>query len=225
MFDTREGFERAYSSTYIAPNGKAVRLGYHRVALYPLAELHAAKLVEKLGIKSSDRVLIIGCGFGWLVEALQPHCKRVIGTETSDYILTHHRESEEPDLRRAMYDAKVWDKETLMHLLAGGVRTRAIIVGEDSMTPASRNSVVSILGGRPNYVITEDVLPSLSCKCDVPAIAHALDGYQSEVYHLLTPKMEGMEGRQDPNMLWLQPIKWKELTNQNIITVGDYQVY
>ena len=65
----------------------AIKAGYDRSVLLAEAELRASKFVELLNLRTNQKILILGCGFGWTVEALNNlGFNNVVGVDTSPYI-------------------------------------------------------------------------------------------------------------------------------------------
>jgi hypothetical protein len=231
MFNTKEDFNSAYRANaerWGRPsNREPIVLHYHRCMLYPMMERRAKVLVERLEIMPGEKVLIIGCGFGWTVEALNDYCVS-IGTETSTYILDNMHTSEEPDIVAAIeavgLDASTGEGlEIKEKLLGDGVRTRAVILNENSYSEQSRNIVRQTLGGI-DYVITEDVLPAFDDQNAKDFAAH-IRQYAAPVYHLVTPLL--VDSAQDAGYNWKTVTQWKEIVgdDQYIMPVGELQVY
>ena len=189
-------FDAAYSLLG-EPNGHpntrtGIRLHYCRAAMYPIIQRRAQQLIEVLGLTTTDRILLVACGFGWTVEVLAGLGYTVVGTDTSAYIHSSKTTSEDTDIRAAITDAGLdpTTGEGLTHLnrLKGdGVRTRATILNEDNATTSSRNRVRSALGRAPTVIITENLM---SCLTDAEGLVlHTnLSGYSASVriVHLLT---------------------------------------
>lgn len=231
MFTTKEDFDSAYRMA-AERNGhpstrQGVYLNYHRHVMYPMSERRAKVLVDRLGIQPGETVLVVGCGFGWTVEAMNDYCV-AIGTETSPYILENMHVSEEVDIAAAIRNVGLDPYEgegaaLKAELLGDGIRTRAVILNEDSLTEQSRNSVEASVG-EIDYVITEDVLPGFSDQ-DAVTFAGSLALYQAPVYHIITPLL--VKAEQDPVFNWKTINQWKELVgeSQYIMPVGELQVY
>lgn len=75
-YNTKAEFDEDYDS-------------YTREAQFPVHLRHAEKYVEILKLKPIDKIAIIGCGFGWTVEALElMGFQSVAGVDKSNYILS-----------------------------------------------------------------------------------------------------------------------------------------
>ena len=150
------------------PNTRpGIRLHYNRAVLMPEMRRRAAKFISILGITQADRILIVGCGFGWTVEAFAELGYTVVGADVSAYINNNLAIDEATDIRAAI-QAVGLDPDTgegLQHfnrLYGDGVRTRAIVLNEDSKNNRSRNAIRRELGGDPTIAISEDLVTSLT---------------------------------------------------------------
>lgn len=230
-FQTKADYDQSYESydNWGRPVGqKPIVLHYNRYSCRKHAVHRAAKLIETLDIHPGERVLIVGCGFGWLVEELS---KTLIclGTDISPYIQANKNVSEEAELNQAILDADLDPNEgrgqkALEILLDGGVRTHATILNEDSLTTQSRIVVLETLGNHIDYVITEDLLPALNDQ-EVTDLCKALDLYGAkQVYHLLAPKT--LASKQDPEFNWKTVKEWEPLINeQRIIRSDSFEIF
>lgn len=167
---TKELYDQAYefdAEPEGHPNTRpGIRLHYNRYVMYPEMLRRAQALVEILGITPADRVLIIGCGFGWTAEAMAGLGYNVVGTDVSPYIQSNKDLSEDAEISSAISATGLspTSGEGLVHfnrLKGDGTRTRAKVLNEDSLTTRSRNAVKRELGD-PTVVITEDLVTSLS---------------------------------------------------------------
>lgn len=149
------------------PNTRpGIRLHYDRYVMYPERLRRAQQLVAVLGLTLSDRILIVGCGFGWTVEALVGMGYTAVGTDVSAYIQGNKNLSEDSDISTAITAVGLDPSsgEGLGHfnrLKGDGTRTRGVILNEDSSSNASRNRVKNSLG-TPTVAITEDLVTSLT---------------------------------------------------------------
>lgn len=168
---TKELYDLAYRSD-AEPDGhpntrEGITLHYHRYVLYPEMVRRAQAFVDLLGLTFSDRILLVGCGFGWTAEALAGMGYTVIGTDISNYIQGNKSLSEDSDISAAIQavglDPASGTGLTHFNRLRGdGVRTRATVLNEDSGSNQSRNRVKNALGSNPTIAITEDIVTSLS---------------------------------------------------------------
>lgn len=168
---TKALFDLAYDSS-AEPDGHPstrdeIRLHYNRYVLYPEMLRRAQALVTLLGITLSDKILVVGCGFGWTVEAFAGLGYTVIGTDVSSYIQNNKTLSEDSDISTSITAVGLspTSGEGLLHfnrLKGDGVRTRGSVLNEDSASTSSRNRVKTALGTAPTIIITEDLVTSLS---------------------------------------------------------------
>jgi hypothetical protein len=150
------------------PNTRpAITLHYHRYVLFPEMLRRAQFFISHFGLTSSSRVLVVGCGFGWTVEALNSLGIPTIGTDVSAYIQGNKSLTEDSDIDGAIRAVGLdpTNGEGLGHfnrLRGGGVRTTATVLNEDSGNNASRNRVKNAIGSDPTLIITEDIVTSLT---------------------------------------------------------------
>lgn len=146
-----------------------VRLHYTRAALWQDAQARAAKYVELLSLTTDDRIAIVGCGFGWTVEALVALGFEAAGADPSSYIQGNKGTSEEAEIdaeiTRVGLDPASGEGAAVKAKLitrggGSGPRSRATVANEDLATAGSRNAVRRLFNGnRVTVAITEDLLP------------------------------------------------------------------
>ena len=168
---TKELYDLAYRLD-AEPDGhpntrEGITLHYNRYVLYPEMVRRAQAFISILGLTTADRILLVGCGFGWTAEALTGMGYTVIGTDISPFIQGNKSLSEDEDISAAIsavgLDPTQGNGLTHFHRLRGdGVRTRANVLNEDSSSNSSRNRVRNALGSNPTIAITEDIVTSLT---------------------------------------------------------------
>lgn len=175
------------------PNTRpAITLHYNRYVLYPEMLRRARFFIQQFNLTASSKVLVIGCGFGWTVEALNALGIPAIGTDVSSYIQGNKALSEDADIDTAVRLAGLdpTNGEGLSHfnrLRAGGVRTNASVLNEDSGSASSRNRVKSALNSDPTLIITEDIVTSLTdAECASLQTAIVKYGVAIPICHFLT---------------------------------------
>jgi hypothetical protein len=149
------------------PNTRpGIRLHYSRYVMFPEMLKRARFFVSHFGLTANDRVLVVGCGFGWTVEALQSLGIETIGTDVSDYIFNTKDQSEDADIADAISAVGLnpASGEGLVHFnrLRSAQRTSGTVLKEDSASNKSRNTVKRALSSDPTLIITEDLVTSLS---------------------------------------------------------------
>ena len=149
-----------------------IKLHYHPAVkeLMGLAQ-HYPKLLAKLNLTSTDRVLVVGCGFGWLCEKIiQDVGCACIGTDTSDYITQNKDLSPNDELIEAIVlggfgiDDGAYGQEVWELFKQDTPRTTAVIAQEDLLNKGSENRVKSSLGGPPTHIVTEEMWQLLTSK-------------------------------------------------------------
>lgn len=193
---TKELYDLAYDES-AEPDGhpntrEEIRLHYNRYIMYPQMVLRAQKFISILGLTTADRLLIIGAGFGWTVEAFAGMGYSVVGTDVSAYIQNNKGLSEDDDISAAITAVGLNPSsgEGLLHfnrLKGDGTRTRGNVLNEDSSSNPSRNRVKAALGSDPTVIITEDLVTSLT-DAECATLQNAIERYANgvRVVHFLT---------------------------------------
>lgn len=149
------------------PNTRpGIILHYHRYGLFPEMLRRAQFFISLFGLTAASSVLVVGCGFGWTVEALNALGIPAVGTDVSAYIQGNKSLSEDSDISAAITAVGLnpTTGEGLAHFnrLRSVIRTSANVLNEDSTTVKSRNAVKQALNGTITLIITEDILTSLT---------------------------------------------------------------
>lgn len=128
-------YDAAYESS-----SRGVVKHYERSEIFQGSQRRAALLVNVLGLDATDRVVIFGCGFGWLDEALRALGIDAVGADTSSYI------------------QGAWADGT------GETGSDKKPLNENGGNGGSRQQIRKEFAGNndPTHVISEDVLTSLS---------------------------------------------------------------
>lgn len=191
-------FDLAYSSS-AEPEGHpntrpGIVLHYNRYSMLPELQRRADFFISHLGLTTSDRILIVGAGFGWTVEILQERGYNAVGTDISDYIFSSKDTPEDDEIAAAISAVGLdpTQGEGLLHFqrLGGGAGPRCKttkLLREDSASNPSRNRVKTALGGFPTVAITEDVVTSLT-DAECASLHTAIQRYDNttRVVHFLT---------------------------------------
>lgn len=102
-----------------------IRLHYERAALWPDMVRRAGFFAQHFGLTSTSRVLLVGAGFGWTVEALGNLGVRAIGTDTSPYV-------------QANKEADVMNEDSMTNASRNRVKSAlggvTLVITEDVMT-------------------------------------------------------------------------------------------
>jgi hypothetical protein len=188
-------FDLAYSEN-AEPDGHPntrpeIRLHYHRYIMYPQALRRAQFFVQQFGLTSASHVLIVGCGFGWTVEALIGMGIDAVGTDVSAYIQGNKALAEDTDISAeiAKVGLSASSGEGLGHfnrLRGDGVRTRANVLNESSNNNASRNRVKSaFVNGTITLAISEDIVTSLT-DAECAQLRTFISNYNVPICHFVT---------------------------------------
>jgi len=169
---------------------KEVSVAYCRKFIESYIHGRLDTLIELLSIHFRDRVVIVGCGFGWGTEYIkgQTGCT-AIGTDISDWIHSVKDTDESEDIRAEI--AKVGldpngerAAQILAFCLIPGPRARTPILNEDLMTRESRERLRAELGGQdPTWIITEDMIQPLT-DAEIRGWANSMRAFSSEICHL-----------------------------------------
>lgn len=201
------------------PSRPGVRLHYHRAVVLPVYRELAGRIVTALGWTSQSRVFCVGCGFGWMMEALEElGISQTVGADLSAYIQGRKNLSEDDEIKThiaaAGLDPLSGDGLTLLTTLRGeGVRAKkaSLVTSNDIGTDAGRDAIRTFLNGPGFDVFTEDVLTSLTdAECvQLSKFAHRGNFGADRVIHLVTPLIP--EARQNPVFNWKTLAEWKAL--------------
>lgn len=189
-------FDAAYSFN-AEPDGHPntrppIMLHYDRYVLFPEMLRRAQFFIQQFGLTSASQVLVVGCGFGWTVEALNSLGIPAIGTDIGAYIQGNKSLTEDSDIDAAVRAVGLdpTSGEGLVHfnrLRGGGVRTTASILNEDSSTTPSRNRVKNAFTSGITLIITEDIVTSLTdSECAVLQSNIVKYGATIPICHFLT---------------------------------------
>lgn len=163
------------------PGGQPIWINYHKYSMAPILSRRWSLCAPILSIDPSELVLVVGCGFGWGVEAFiaETGCTTV-GVDISDYIEAEKGNTEEAEVRSAIiaagYDPDSGHGATV---LAGVTddqpRSNVIILKQDAQTNQSRNAIRQALGGWPTVCIVEDLIDETTTDQEIIQINNALN--------------------------------------------------
>jgi SAM-dependent methyltransferase len=211
------------------PNTRnGVFLVYPRKFVLDMMRERWAWLAPALGLTATSSLIIVGCAYGYQIEALaELGITRVIGTETSTAMRTRLAQSEDAEIQAALAadglthtSGRGQELYNLWNVRAGQARSAraADILNEDLANNGSRNNVrnaIQAKGGTSWDVITENVLTVLSdAECTTLAgRARSLSGI-SRLIHLVsttTPKRQRGDLSLPPIYNWKSVAEWKAL--------------
>ncbi|MCK5433292.1 MAG: hypothetical protein KAJ03_11130, partial [Gammaproteobacteria bacterium] len=209
-----------YLPSVIQTGRSEVRLNYHSAFMSPILANRWDNIIPSiLNILSTDKVVVVGSGFGWGVDKLieLTGCTAV-GVDISDYIETAKTTDENADLIAAIQlvglDETV-DRglEVYNAYATTGARTISVVLKEDMLSNRSRNEVKKALGNAaPDYIITEDMIQEMS---DVEIAAWVTEAEKlpgATIVHII--------GRETPRTAE----ELNALTGHKVIVVGEYRV-
>lgn len=215
-------FKRFYNMTgepWGHPGARpAVRLHYNWWSITRFQKAYAGRVATVLGLNAGDEIVLVGAGLNATGQGLTDLGYPTVACEISDYILGTKDDTDEAEVRAFMAEAGVnpdteiidqpaaqnWGVEPgsnyLDVYLQGGraapkPRGFGVIMAEDLSSNNSRNKVRQALSSDPRYLITEEVLNSISdaealTLCDRLSSAASQTG--STVVHLLSPRQPSL---------------------------------
>lgn len=199
--------EALFISAYESRDG----LNYDRRWLFDtLSAKNASAFVNILGLGLASRVVLVGAGFNWTCEHLEPLVEKCVGTDTSPWIFLARNDGNP------------------------GHVSNGTLLNEDHRNNGSRNAVKREFVGNadPTHVITEDVLSSLSDQ-EIADIADLRQYTNAVIAHLVTP-LDPNHPEQLvnlPSLNWKTMLEWRALLDANggagdiLIQAGTYEVF
>lgn len=183
------------------PGRREVNVNYVRWAMQPILADMWARLALILNIANTEHVLIVGCGFGWGVEAFIAETgANTVGIEISDYIDSEKGNTEEVDIRASIAAVGLDPDagrglELMGHLYDAQPRANIIVLKEDMNTNTSRQNIRAALGNNwPSVVIFEDIISEPTLDAEITQANNAANlfaGNQRVIW--ITPR--GYPGR------------------------------
>lgn len=219
-------FDAAYSfrvERYLGghPNTREeVRINYHEFSMRPImiARWQGILPVITPAIQSTDRVLVVGAGFGWGVRALRQRIGcAAIGIDTSPYI-QGAKDSDDTAEISARIAAIGLDPltgrglEVLNFCREPGARAKELVLDEDMASQGSRNRIRNALGGNPTWICVEDIVDDTMTDLEITTLAGQLDQSTAKVFWTYSVK---------PNR---SAQELATLSNDRVITHGDFQL-
>ncbi len=222
-----------------------LRTHYHNFVLKNSAGLGMQKLVTKLNIVAGSRIVVIGAGFGWSVEWLNANGFIAIAVDPNQYLIGKAPTSEEPEIT-TLIEAKGRDKNELRIDVHGdgkekpildilvrqdGKRTSETLIDEDMKNNGSRRAVWGELSKNMDYVITENVLSTLT-DSELVDVANNFDSFKKlqsniPIIHLDT----WTDISQRPEYNWKTGVEWRSffdntlnLPDHILVRVGTFEV-
>lgn len=168
------------------------RKGFHKHSQQRLIKLEALEDSEGNSyLRQNDKILVVGCGLGFLVELLNDNGYRAYGLDISTYIRDRVASETNQDTRNRF------------------------ILG-DILSPTIGLTVSSTIGGKAAVVITENILPVIPALSTALFFANceAIASRQAPILHILTCPKEPNEYetlRQKPP-LWDADWQWMKLS-------------
>lgn len=172
IFTSKADYDAIYATPYAPIDGElraitGLSLGYERSFGLRIGERIADEYLNAdLGWQPTTHIAIIGCGFGWSVEALEARgFTNILGIDTGQYIQAAKDGDEEADVDAKITAAGLSPSTGLGALIKAGTytpgpRTRCTrgIANEGLLTAVSIDNVLAALGGTCDVAISESLL-------------------------------------------------------------------
>jgi len=213
-----------------------LRTHYHNFIVKNAVGRTMQRLVAKLNIVIGSRIVVIGAGFGWSVEWLNANGYIAIAVDPNQYLIDKAPTSEETEIT-TLIDAKGRDKnelridpsdqieKPLLDILVrqDGKRTSETLIDEDMKNNGSRRAVWNQLSKNMDYVITENMLSTLS-DAELIDVADNLDKFKKlqanvPIIHLDT--WMDTSGRFDTGYNWKTGPEWRAFFD-NTLNLPDH---
>lgn len=200
---TKAEFDTAYSirverhfGSHPGRTGRPeMRLHYNEWAIKPIMDRRWTELLKVISppILTSDRILIVGAGFGWGVRALLERVScTAIGTDISPYIQAEKAGDDAVEVDAAITTAGLNPTTGRGLFLRDRIRTtgqraKELVLDEDMSTQQSRQNITGALGGAPTWIIPEDLVNDDMTDAEIVTLAGYLDQSSAKKVWLYTP--------------------------------------
>lgn len=178
-------FDAAYDMT----GDGSRRFHYERTALFSVAQQKAQRIISIFGLTAAHRVVIFGCGFDWLGEALRAAGINAVGCDTSPYIQSAWGAGAETSS----------DKKPL---------------NENGGNNGSRNKIKQEFAGNndPTHVLSEDMISSLS-DVELTDLAQWDSFTNAEIAHSTTAFFQQQQLDDNADLNWKTEADWRTFFN------------
>lgn len=237
-FSTKADFDAAYDigaerDGYNPDVRSEVRLGYNRAVMYPICQQRAAGLQQALAYSASTRLVVVGAGFGWTIEALRAlgigSTGKIVGTDTSAYIHNNKGLTDLTEVQTRITSVglttALGEGLTLVNRLAtAGARSLVAADILNEATPANnaaRTRIRSAVGAAGYEVLTESVLESLT---DAECVSLSNGWHAATTGRIAHYVVTTRDGNQ-PGWNWKTLAQWKALLpNDTFVEAGYWTV-
>ncbi len=161
-----------------------VKIHYHKWVMVPLLANMWATLQPVLNILSTDKVCVVGAGFGWGVDALISEASAtVVGIDLSQYIVDEQGTTEEAELR-AEVSLVGLDPDTgrglevMNFIFDGQPRANVTILQNGAASGPQRQAIRQALGGSwPSVVIAENIIDDDWTDTEIEQLRNSMNGF------------------------------------------------
>ena len=162
----------------------AVYIRYHKWFMKPILVSMWARLQPVLNILSTDKVCVVGAGFGWGVEAIVAETgATVVGIDISDYIAAEQGNTEEAELRAAItvvgLDPDTGRGADILAFASDGLpRSNVVVLQNDAASGPQRNAIRTALGNKwPSVVVYENIVDDSWIDADIISARNSGNGF------------------------------------------------
>ncbi len=172
-----------------------VRINYHEYSMRDIMVSRWTGVLPLLtpSIGPSDRVIVIGAGFGWGVRGLRQQigCD-AIGTDVSPYIQVIKDTDDTAEIRDkiafvGLDPTSGYGLDILNFARTPGNRAKELVLDEDLSTVQSRQNVATALGGNPTFICWEDLVDDSMTDQDVLDLVALVAASAARKFFIYTP--------------------------------------
>ena len=169
---------------------RSVTVAYIRKFIEPYIQSRRDTLIDLLPIRERDRVVMVGCGFGWGTEYLieKTGCDAV-GTDISDWIQSEKNNDESDEIMEEIVKVGLLAgseraKQVLEFCLTPGTRAKSPVLNEHLLTSKSKARLCAAFAGElPTWLITEDMIQEKS-DTEIVAWGGLMSPFRAKICHL-----------------------------------------
>lgn len=176
------------------PGREPVKIHYCRWAMFPVLELRwRSLLLRELTIDATDRVLVVGCAFGWSCEVIENETgATVVGVDISDYIHATKDLSDRDEIRQDVIEAGLDPDsgrglEVLDAISTPGPRTSATILNVDVTRRNQHKQITDALGGPPTVIVFEEIIDETMPALEIEDLNNAAKQLSATIVWLTLP--------------------------------------
>ncbi len=212
FWDTKADFDAAYKYNAEWDKGRpntrpGIKLHYTREIQIPQCDKRAQHIIDHMGWTApGPTVVVLGAGFGWLVECFEardPSYTNMVGVDTSLYIQAEKDNTEEADIDAAIASVGL-DPATgeglsikSRRFADTGIRSRTSkgILNKDINKAQERKEIRTALGlsgnEKPQFILTESIIESLTDQEVIDGTSQLLSWADEVIHWVVVFKPQG----------------------------------